>query len=130
MVIPTLTDYLMKTNHTKLTSPPRIQLSKGLIQINGLAYTTSILLDEKWRVTEIGDCTPKEWLTHELKQDCHQIISWPDAQPTPKIQDLYWDQNISVDILSIESACQQAKSIDYEQLRFQLVVFPNYPSSG
>ncbi len=120
----------MKTNHTKLASQPRIQLSQGLVQIDNLAYTASILIDEKWHITEIGNCTPNEWLTHEQRQECHQILSWPNAKTTSEIQDLYWDQNISVDILSIDSACQQAKSIDHEQLRFQLVVFPNYPSSG
>ena len=125
-----LTDYLMKTNHTKLLPTPKIQLRPGLIQINDLSFSTTLLLDALWNITDIGSCSPKEWLTHIQRKDCHQILSWPDATPSPSIQDLYWDQNISVDILTIESACQQAQSIDSEQLPFQLVVFPNYPNSG
>ena len=120
----------MKTNHTKLVSTPKILLRPGLIQINDLSFTTTLLLDALWNITDIGSCTPKEWLIHPQRKDCHQILSWPNAKPSPSIQDLYWDQNISVDILTIASACQQAQSIDSEQLPFQLVIFPNYPNSG
>lgn len=120
----------MKANHEKLPSTPMIQFSNETVTINQHVYKVTITLNEDWEILEIGHCSPINWVSHPNRLNCHQILSWQDAKPSPTIQDHFWDKGISVDILSVESACQQAKGMKGENQLFQLVLFPDYHSSG
>ena len=116
----------MKTNHTRLPRSPSITFENHTIIVDNHAFTHPIVFDEAWHLDELeSSCTPTTWLDHPLRKPCHQILSWDLAQPTFKILDLYWDNGVSLDILPIDAACRQAKSIDSEQIAFQFILFPN-----
>ena len=113
----------MKATHTTLTNAPEILFSEGTFIINGKTYSQSILFSPKWEMSTLDIKTPEEWIEHPKRLNCTQLLTWEGATPTPQILDLYWQQNIQVDIMAVSPAIQTAKILIGDQIDFQLVLF-------
>ena len=112
----------MKATHTTLPTIPQIEFSDDKILVNGEAHTKSILFSPTWEMEIIDIDTPRQWLTHEKRMDCAQLLTWDNASPSPEILDLYWKKNIPVDIMTISSAIQTAKILSGDGTLYQFVI--------
>lgn len=107
------------TLNTQRTTPNIVFTSQG-IEVNSILFHPAILLDASWTPIKI-ETSIQNWPNHPLRLDCLQIISWPNATPSTRILDWFWEKNIPVDILPLDMAIQQAKIL--EDTPYQLSVF-------
>lgn len=99
---------------------PIIAFTSSGVEVDGDLFFPAVLFTDTWEPTQI-DASPTNWPNHPLCLNCLQIITWPNAIPTPQLLDMYWAKNIPVEILPLDMALQHARIL--EKTAYQLSVF-------
>jgi hypothetical protein len=113
----------MKANHHYLPQAPYIHFQSKHIRLNQTMYTPSILIEDNWTITPLDIITPLAWINHSKQVDCQQLLCWPSLSPCNKLLDQYWEKDIRVEILPLNSAIQLTKLFIGEKSPYQLIIF-------
>lgn len=114
--------YIMKGNHTELKPSPLIEISAHVILIDGKSYTSSILIESDWEISEVEILRLEDWIEHPKRRAVPLILSYPNIHPDPKILDIFWAQHIPVEILSLQPALELIKLFIAEQRDYQAII--------
>ena len=114
----------MKATHTDLPKSPEIKYTDQGIMVNQDIYHNPIIIHQDWQIKEQVSLTPTTWLDHPLRRTVTQILTWPELTPDMEILDLYWEQEIQIELLPLPAALQLIKIYQAENSDFQCVIFP------
>ena len=118
----------MKAKIDNCTKEPNIEINKRIISINQDIFHESILFENTWNHRTMSLPNIEAWIQHPWKKSVISIVTGYNIKPSHRLLDLFWVNNIPVDILSLRSAVRQAKMLQIEQKDYQFLIY--YESSG